>query len=70
MVKQLSNSEESYLKGLLDAGISYRARDLSLNTITRVNKRSKKIRKLNACNQKKTSRREDRLMMKIVKDHF
>ena len=77
MVKQLKK-EEYYLKGLLEGGLSYRkaknkfqekfSRTLSLETIGRIAKSSKRIKKpkINP-NPRKTSPYEDRITIRVIK---
>ena len=79
MVKQLTEKQESYVKGLLDAGLSYREaldkffekykRLLSLDTISRISKRSKKIKVLPPQNEKISTVREIRIISKVIKEN-
>jgi len=82
MVKQLNDRQESYVKGLIDSGrLTYReiqgkfkekySRTISLETLFRISKRSRKIKhqKMLPQNQKSTTPKQDRLIFRVVKSH-
>lgn len=78
-MKQLSEREEGYIKGLLDCGTKYRdiqekfsekyKRKLSLDTISRISRHSKKIKRENNDFRKCTTEKEDRIILKVIRQN-